>query len=833
MADGEQFVATIANVSIEVAKLLAKALERIFDELIKRASAEYRLSNLEAKRNLKESKVKWRIEDAVKEGGWVKDYKNLRALENPNDPFVACGFYASEETMSRINNYARREGIPFTGLQTEKDDKGKRTYLLYCRESDMEKIADITELINYDKRIEGIEKAIENEENLMLNHKQELAELEMNNGDSDRIAELHNNISENEEVIKTLIGERDLAVSSREYLLNKMMFGEIVEETRQKLFEEKELAKIDSEIQGCEKEIETLSTINNNLQSQIQEIESYDIITEEDSLKIEELNAQINDNDGKIDALQNKKNELTENKENILQSRTERESNLRANSVSVDKSHAYSLNVSSLSFSEAINRNTNKEIGRNSAFANYYLLDMSNPNQYIECNGANANVDGKKYMKTTYDVYVDGKKVETFNDGRRSGETSSEHNSRWNDMRTSVQENYGFSDNIIHCKNLTELRRYQKQLLQTTEKTQSKVEGFGYEADSKKEGLREDVSLGRDYDSRIEELKNQLSEMGYSYHDGMVWDLKHEGESYTVQDMLSRSNAAARMTEDRVANNEDYRITYDAHYDYLETAITMWQVEAYTELRNIENELAVAETKLYAYSVMPTQQNEVKAQIAQLESDRNSHLEFADTLAEFRATASKAKAANVVCEYNFTNDVYNARKLNIIDKEPSIEQSQYYNSPLLEQLDNGEVEIVKPDFLDLFGEDTLRFKNGETVSIDDFLSDGMQVYRNDYYISDEHDLSNTTEDPRAMMDYATDRIFDEVSTATLVGDYDGLYDIDGMPIPTDEEGFDSRTLEEMAAEAKKGSDIDKQNNADNHITNEHKRKQTHGAYGDS
>lgn len=647
MAEGEQVVATMGQISIEAARLLAAAIGRIFEEAMHRTRAEYKAQKAQAElmaSKWEDEKAERTISKNIAEGGFIEDYTNLKAHEDPKDPFVAQGYAMTEEDAHNLMDMAKGESIPYSVVKAGmKNDLGQDYYFIVTRQSDMAKVSSMFDKAVYDKRLRGIDKVVQDVGVSLESKKTELAQLESEPQHFDipaerqeRIVQLRKEIAEDTMFISQMSAEYKLAKSAQTYLVNKIRLGDIIENLKQEYQDKAEIRAIDDDISKLKTELSDIVTENESLQNEMTKMQKSDSeLSEQESAQYQAMQDRFANNNAKIDSLQSDIVKYEHKKEAVIQRQINRKTN--ATSVKANESE-YKLESEPLSFKEAINRMTDRTVSNGEKHQHYFLLDKNNPTKYIECNAVNDTVDDKTYMKTTYTVFSNDKAVQTTDDGRVSGESQSEHNIAWAKKRSDMQSSNGFSDNILFCEDKEQLARYQTAIRNGAEITQSKVDGF----DEKQQDIMNLLEVDeRNYDKRIAELTAELDSKG------CVYQLSDDLSDGSVVELDT-----GVLTED------------------IEAILIAKQISNYTQLRNVNAEMA--KETVNSLIPVPNVQENAEKKLVVLKETKKELCETEIALNNDRLELATALAAEKENDNIFADAVATHQKETTIDLDKEV-----------------------------------------------------------------------------------------------------------------------------------------------------------------
>lgn len=503
LADGEQVLSTTisatAQLTAEAMKILASAIrkliyESVIEEFKLRTRADYRLQKEqfnELKKELNHEKIRSSV-----------GYVNERKLKESGVPTAPTGVYLTKKEMQELANMCKKNDVIITGVRTDFNKDGQALYFLEVRESDLQKLSDILDIMNIDRKLDRIEQGIKDVQQESNKLQKELYLLDKKG-----------QLTPDEELRRT----------------------EIID----KLAENKEVVKgLSAQIRNVEAE----------------KFESYN------KLRQDAVYQKVVTNQGKV-----------------------------------------KLEKEPITFNEAVDRITDKQLKRNTTF---YVADMKNPDNYIKCEARNAEFEGKKYIKTDYTVYRNGEEVLKRDDGRYEGKTYKQ----WFETRAELKNAGDFSDSVLRFSTIDELNNYRSQCRQ-----------MNVELNDLKQG-----QPNRNYDKIIQELNEKIKSNGYVYRDGTAFE-KDTGKKAEI-------NSAMRISKKA---------------QVAEVVIIAKQIENYTELRRVESELNLARVKEMTVSDVMPQHEEIKAEVSKLETEYNELLKTEVSLIEERKELNSAKAVDL------------------------------------------------------------------------------------------------------------------------------------------------------------------------------------------
>lgn len=191
----------------KVMEALMKLLDKIFETVKERTSAEYRLKKAELK-DVKEKTAFKKFAAEVEGRAGLVNYDDLKKAKVP---LTAVGITLEREEMQELAARCKREGIIITGVEDirQREMAGAQFFAIECRTSDLERLGSLLHLMNDEKRIIAFrEEEIAPLESRNKALRAEIAELRakphLTQEDLDKIKELETEIEVNDGVIKNL-----------------------------------------------------------------------------------------------------------------------------------------------------------------------------------------------------------------------------------------------------------------------------------------------------------------------------------------------------------------------------------------------------------------------------------------------------------------------------------------------------------------------------------------------------------------------------------------------------------------------------------------------------
>ena len=253
--------------------------------------------------------------------------------------------------------------------------------------------------------------------------------------------------------------------------------------------------------------------------------------------------------------------------------------------------------LNKISFNEVMNRNTGRglDIGSNTIIA-----DAKNPERYIICSGYKDIYKGKTYIKTNYEVFRDGKKVFTTNDGRFENRPIG----YWENQKKMMKDTGGLSNTLFKFYSVEDYKSWAKEV---RNKNEIELSQFEKNKDDK------------DYGKLIKSLEKQLNERGASFKDGIVIDKKSKNTIGLEKDI---------SPEKQIKNAE--------------TIIIGKQIKTYKEISRLESELGIARS-----NVITTEKGTVERERAE-KTFKEVNTKYMNEIEKEKSLIEKRKVINAV-----------------------------------------------------------------------------------------------------------------------------------------------------------------------------------------
>lgn len=183
-----------------------RLLEKVFDTIAQKFSVEHRLKKAELDA-LNEQKAHKKYAEKV-DGmtGYVK-YEDLRKA---GVPLTSCEITLDDKGFKELASYCEREGIAITGVEDirERNMTGNKSFVIMCKQTDLERIGSLIDLMNDQKRIDKINEKIDDIQGKNADLVYELTELirkpDKSREEIARVGEIQEEIKQNNLVIYEL-----------------------------------------------------------------------------------------------------------------------------------------------------------------------------------------------------------------------------------------------------------------------------------------------------------------------------------------------------------------------------------------------------------------------------------------------------------------------------------------------------------------------------------------------------------------------------------------------------------------------------------------------------
>lgn len=193
------------------AEALLKLFEKVFDTLRERTSAEYKLKKAELKSINEAAEQK---QFAAKVEG-MSGFINHDTLVKAGIPLVSCGLALDDNAMKELSARCKREGILITGLEDirARELSGNKMFMIECKQADLQKLANLVDLMNDEKKIGLIQDEIGKIESSNASLKIEYDSLkskeELTSGELERVNEIESEMKNNNSAISQLYSQID------------------------------------------------------------------------------------------------------------------------------------------------------------------------------------------------------------------------------------------------------------------------------------------------------------------------------------------------------------------------------------------------------------------------------------------------------------------------------------------------------------------------------------------------------------------------------------------------------------------------------------------------
>lgn len=352
-----------------------------------------------------------------------------------------------------------------------------------------------------------------------------------------------------------------------------------------------------------------------------------------------------------------------------------------------------------LTLDEALNRFTGRGIDKDVIAI---VADANDPSKYIKCHGYQDTYNDKPYIKTEYEVYRGDDMVLKTHDGRFDGRPVN----YWNDQKAAIQEAGEFSGTFFKFYTLDEYKAWAQEVRTQNEQELSSMEQSG----------------DKDYSSIITDLEKQLDSKGGKMQDGVVVD-KQTGEPITLSD---------DMSEEQRAN-------------VAEMTVIGKQINNYTELQNLETELAVARTEVEVSDEGTPERTEAEQALAEAQSRYDSAVELESQLLNERkdinGLQSKQIVENQVAELKYLPE----DKAKIDALETEIDNKVYAMARSLKDADAKDLDGMKAELTSMKDE-LAKLKAEAVVNAQNAANAEKQDERREERVAEKDDKQMTMEE---------------------------------------------------------------------------------------
>jgi len=284
-------------------------------------------------------------------------------------------------------------------------------------------------------------------------------------------------------------------------------------------------------------------------------------------------------------------------------------------------------------FSEALNRNTGRQLNKDITFI---VADMADPSKYVRCHGYMDNFNGENYIKTDYEVYKGENLIMKADDGRFDGRP----NDYWITQRETMRNAGGFSGELLRFDSM---ENYENFLRNVTIENEAEL------------GFINHSNENRDYAEIANKLENQLNEHGYEVQIGSIAN-QTEGRAITTVDIVNKETGEKL----NIDPNLPISLEKSAKAEYL---VMGNQVALYKEMDKLKDELTIAKAEVKLYAEGTPEREEAEAKVSEVNSAYAELKPIESNLLEQRHQINAAKI-----EYTQRNEQEQTRD-HIQDKE--------------------------------------------------------------------------------------------------------------------------------------------------------------------
>lgn len=155
---GNSGVSFMANVSGKVLEALLALINKIYELWRERTSPEFKLQ----REKLAEARAKGDARRLAEKIEGSAGYVNHMELVKAKVPLVVTEIRCDKKEFMELANACKRNGIIISALEDVRNRElnGKKSFVVECRESDLERFADLCDALNDARRIHAIEQEI-------------------------------------------------------------------------------------------------------------------------------------------------------------------------------------------------------------------------------------------------------------------------------------------------------------------------------------------------------------------------------------------------------------------------------------------------------------------------------------------------------------------------------------------------------------------------------------------------------------------------------------------------------------------------------------------------
>ena len=370
-----------------------------------------------------------------------------------------------------------------------------------------------------------------------------------------------------------------------------------------------------------------------------------------------------------------------------------------------------------LTLDEALNRFTGRGIDKDVVTI---VADANDPDKYIKCHGYQDTYNDKPYIKTDYEVYRGEDMVLATHDGRFDGRPEN----YWDDQKAAIQNAGEFSDTFFKFYSEEEYKAWAQEV-----KAQNEQELSSMMKDGEK-----------DYSSIITDLEQELDSKGGKMQNGVVVD-KQSGEPITLTDGMSEVERA----------------------NVAEMTVIGKQIINYTELKSLDDELAIANAAVEVAVEGSPEHAEAASALAEVQSRYDNAVQLESQLLDERKDINGVQGKQIV-EEQIAEQKYlpedkvkiDALEAKIDTLENKINDFGYSSDDLAtrqaeqKQLDGMKTELasMKEELLDLKAESLVRADYAESAEKQDERNESAEKQddRREERIAEKDDKQMTMEE---------------------------------------------------------------------------------------
>lgn len=436
---------------------------------------------------------------------------------------------------------AKKRGIPVSYIFNGKNENGKKTYLAVFRTSDRERVADLTDQIVRNIKIEGIDKIInENVHFRKNNFEHAIMEVDGKIIDKKKPVILCERTNPNSYI--RVQGTEENYNDGTPYIASEyQVFKDGVKQTSREFKHGKFLHNCDGEGRNSS---EAGERHWENIKIEMKDKGGFsdDILIFENEEDYKNYISDFEKDGEQIDKKNLLYNELKTEKENILKDDVDQFNEKQAQNLFNEISGVAKSNT--MAFSDVIEHF--KEPGKEDT---YFICKRTEPNNYIEIK--KDPIENTEETQYIYNVYVDGKQIN--NPHREDGKFIDDGDSDWKNTRKEIQTAGKFDNDCVLFANKKDFEMYKQLYQQAYERTNNMT--INFEAD--KNGLRKDFGY---IQSSLDVCKNDIEQyldLGSYDNNNGTFSVRTNDDG-TLDTNILNSQAQVRLQEANVIAAQIY-----------------------------------------------------------------------------------------------------------------------------------------------------------------------------------------------------------------------------------------------------------------------------------